>query len=206
MSTTFEVFPHHRHLPTFGALIEHVMPRLQECFHRHGLPACPQLRFDVRDKDDRGLGYTEDSLLHWPERHYAWFFFDGIAGGTDAYSFRTDHLTRERWEHEIAERQRSQQMATHIAECLDVGHWWYFRRSAGQPAVINLAYGYLAASLADLTDGVIFSDDSAWDYERFPCRAADFFTFYFEPDMAIGPNYREWSQRCLKSIPEELGS
>jgi hypothetical protein len=97
----------------------------------------------------------------------------------------------------------SKELAAYIDECLANGYRWYFRRSMGQPALINLAYGYLAASLAELTDGLIFSDDSAWDYERFPCRAAEFFDFYLEPEKAIGSDFRKWSEQCLEWLREE---
>ena len=204
MSTTFDVFPHKAKLPSFGELIEQAMPRIRQYLGRHGVGHCPPLSFDVRDNDHKSQGYTQNSPLRWSEEHYAWFFFDGLPGGTDAYWLPVDDLMLECWTYEKTERQRSKQMAAYIDECLATGYRWYFRRSAGQPALINLAYGYLAASLAELTDGLIFSDDSAWDYERFPCRASEFFDFYFEPDKAIGLNYREWSERCLEWLREEI--
>lgn len=76
----------------------------------------------------------------------------------------------------------------------------------GQPALINLAYGYLAATLAELTNGFIFSDDSAWDYEQFPCRPSEFFDFYFVPEKAISSNCLEWSERCIGLLREEISS
>ena len=203
MSTTFDVFPHEAKLPSFGVLVEHAMPQIRGYLDRHGIRKCPPLCFDVRDNTHKSQGYTQDSPTWWAEGHYAWFFFDGLPGGTDAYWLRIDDLMHEFWTYEKTERQRSKQMAAYIDECLAIGYRWYFRRSAGQPALINLAYGYLAASLAELTDGLIFSDDSAWDYERFPCRASEFYDFYFEPDMAIGSNCREWSERCLEWLREE---
>jgi hypothetical protein len=73
----------------------------------------------------------------------------------------------------------------------------------GQPGIINIAYGYIAASLAELTDGIIYSDDSAWDYSRFPCKANEFYEFYFRPEKAIGPEYKEWSINCIRSVMEK---
>jgi|SRR5262245_39087394 len=93
---------------------------------------------------------------------------------------------------------------TLINECLANGHHWSFRRSAGQPAIINVAYGMIAGSLAELTEGFIYSDDSAWDYERFPATAQEFFSWYFRPDKAIKAEYAEWAARCIKWIVEEL--
>jgi hypothetical protein len=206
MSTTFDVFPHHAKLPSFGALVERTMPRIREYLDRHGIRHCPPLGFDVRDNNHESQGYTQVSSMQWSKQHYAWFYFDGLAGGTDAYWLPIDELMVACWTDEKRERERSKQLAAYIDECLAIGYRWYFRRSAGQPALINLAYGYLAASLAELTEGLVFSDDSAWDYERFPCHASEFFEFYFEPDKAIGSDYREWSRRCLEFLREETRS
>lgn len=203
MSTTFDVFPHKAKLPRFGELIDLTMPRIRQYLGRHGISACPSLCFDVRDNNHTSQGYTQTSPLRWNEEHYAWFYFEGLSGGTDAYWVPINDLMLECWMHEKSERERSKQMAAYIDECLSIGHRWYFRRSAGQPALINLAYGYLAASLAELTDGFMFSDDSAWDYERFPCRPSDFLEFYFEPEKAVEFKYREWSERCLRWMREE---
>jgi hypothetical protein len=62
---------------------------------------------------------------------YLFIRIDGVPGGTDGY-FRRRELVR---------------------RCRSVGHTWWFRRSAGQPAIINLAYGFVAAALGELTDG-----------------------------------------------------
>ena len=203
MSTTFDVFPHKKKPPSFGELVENAAPRIRDYLTRHGIRRCPPLHFEVRDNNHESRGYTLRSPMQWSEQYYAWFYFDGVPGGTDAYWLPVNDLTLECWAYEKSERPRSKEMSAYIDECLATGHRWYFRRSAGQPALINLAYGYLAASLAELTDGLIFSDDSAWDYERFPCRASEFFDFYLEPDKAIGSNFREWSARCLEWLREE---
>lgn len=205
MSTTFDVFPHEANLPCFGKLVELTMSRIRQYLGQHGIQHCPSLCFDVRDKYHASLGYTQSSTFQWSEDHYAWFYFEGLPGGTDAYWVPINDLIRECWRFEKSERERSKQMGAYIDECLAIGHKWFFRRSLGQPGLINLAFGYLAATLAELTDGFIFSDDSAWDYERFPCRPSDFFEFYFEPDKAIGPDYRDWSERCLAWMFEETG-
>ena len=84
------------------------------------------------------------------------------------------------------------------------GHHWSFRRSAGQPAIINVAYGMIAGSLAELTEGFIYSGDSAWDHERFPATTQEFFSWYFRPDKAIKAEHAELAARCIKWIVEEL--
>src|SRR5262245_48303226 len=118
MSTTFDVFPHNAKLPSFGVLVEQAMPRIRHYLDRHGCRRCPPLRFDLRDNSHKSQGYTQHSPMKWSEQHYAWFCFDGVDGGTDAYWVRIDDLMLECWTYEKKERQRSTEMAVYIDECL----------------------------------------------------------------------------------------
>lgn len=104
-----------------------------------------------------------DAKGTWPDETYAWFQVGDIAGGTDAYYWPVDEVNLDYW-HELAEGRRKARDEL-IRRCLNVGHDWSFRRSAGQRAIISIAYGLIAASLAALTYGFVFSDDSAWDWD-----------------------------------------
>ena len=74
----------------------------------------------------------------------------------------------------------------------------------GQTAIVNVGYGLIAASLAEITEGFIYSDDQAWDYARFPATAIDFFSWYFHPELALDRNRKDWATRCIKDIPKDL--
>jgi hypothetical protein len=124
-------------------------------------------------------------------------------GGTDAYFDDDRAKIQEMWEGAFDDP-RCKRLEPLIRECISTGHRWCFRRSAGQPAIISVAYGLIAASLAAITEGFVTSDDSAWDSERLPALPEEFLTWYFRPEKAIGENFREWSQRCLGYLTEEL--
>ena len=81
---------------------------------------------------------------------------------------------------------------------------WNFRRSAGQPGIIALSYGLISASIAKLTNGILWSDDGAWDNQKFPANSSDFFDWYFRLDSATMTNDAEWAKECIESIKEEL--
>lgn len=70
-------------------------------------------------------------------------------------------------------------------------------------AIISFAYGIIAASLAELTDGIIYSEDSAWDYDRFPAVAADFYEWYFDPELTPDPDRAEWARGCFVAIASD---
>ena len=126
-----------------------------------------------------------------------------MPGGADSYFREVDEDEREFREEEFKTNERSQTRRELVISCLVNGYFWNFRRSAGQTALINVSYGMVAASVAEMTEGLIYSGDGAWDYERFPATADEFYGWYFRPEAAIGPDFKEWSERCLRAIAEE---
>jgi hypothetical protein len=58
--------------------------------------------------------------------------------------------------------------------------------------------GLLAAAMAELTDGFIFSDDGAWPGP--PIRSDEFELHYFKPTQAKTYADASWYSRCLESL------
>lgn len=205
MSTTFEVYPSAPEIPTLQRLLDDATGNLHAFLERIGIDARPPITFRLlRSGDNVELPHRDD--LRWNHNEIGWFQVGSITGGTDAYYESVDeHSTLDVW-HEYLREERFKPFSDRIQRSLAIGHYWSFRRSAGQPAVINIAYGILAASLAAITDGFVFSDDSAWDWERLPALPDDFLDWYFVPELALGEDFREWSERCIKALPDELSA
>jgi hypothetical protein len=205
MSTTFDVFPKLSKITSFRDLLDLSTARLSEYLIDHGINAQPTINVALQsNRNHKPRPFDLNSPAVWRDSEYAWFYIESAPGGTDAYFCSNQEIDYEIWDEEINANSRAAEKKTLINECLANGHHWYFRRSAGQPGIINLAYGMIAGSLAELTEGFIYSDDSAWDYERFPATAQEFFSWYLRPDKAIKTEYAEWAARCIKWIVEEL--
>jgi hypothetical protein len=204
MSTTFDVYPRTKQLPSFAAIIDASTRELHRFLESINIRARPLVHLRIqRCEDDSHVPFSLDDPARWEKDTYAWFMVGETPGGTDAY-FNDDQAgIQERWDDGFDDPRRKR-LEPLIRECIATGRRWWFRRSAGQPAIINVAYGLLAASLAAITDGFVTSDDSAWDWQRLPALPDEFFSWYFRPEKAIGENFREWSQRCLNSLPGEL--
>jgi hypothetical protein len=204
VSTTFDVYPGTRNLPTFRQLLQRSSMELHRFLESVGVAACPQIQGRLqRNTDHEPLTLDLEGPLPWDADTYAWFMVGDVPGGTDAY-FRADTARiRAMWT-DASDDPRIRALEPRIRECADVGNRWWFRRSAGQPATINLAYGLIAGSLAALTEGFIASEDSAWDLERTPALPEDFLGFHFRPERALADNFREWSRRCVAALAEEL--
>lgn len=205
MSTTFDVYPGAREIPSFQQLLDRSTAELHRFLASVGIDARPLIRASVQNKDrDELVPFDPHAPLMWSDKNYVWFYLADIPGGTDAYFRPVDDLTLECWSELTEPRLKACEELIH--KCLEVGHYWSFRRSINQPAIINVAYGLIAASLAELTRGFVFSDDSAWDYERFPALPEEFFRWYFVPQLALRDNFREWSARCIGLLRDELSA
>lgn len=204
MSTTFDVYPRSKQLPTFTELLEKSTAELHRFLASVGVEARPPIHLRLqRCEDHAHVPFSLMDKMSWADDVYAWFMVGNVAGGTDAYYDADAADIAEQWQGEFDDP-KCRRIERLIRECVTVGHRWWFRRSAGQPAVVNIAYGLIAASLADITGGFIYSSDSAWDWERMPALPAEFFGFYFRPEQALEENFREWSQRCISAVAEEL--
>jgi hypothetical protein len=119
---------------------------------------------------------------------------------------RIDDFMVEYWTEIVGYNKKAQAQRGLIEVCLSNDRYWYFRRSVGQPAIINFAYGILAATLAELTDGIIYSDDCAWESERLPATASELYESYFVPSKALTSDGADWAGKCLEMIPDELAT
>ena len=100
------------------------------------------------------------------------------------------------WYEEMQRNKNAQCMQERIVANLDVGYSWDVKRTMGQPAIVSLYYGYLAIAIAGLTDGIIYSDDGAWDYSIFPIDGIAFEMKYLNcekiSDTMVKSNVNKW--------------
>ncbi len=141
------------------------------------------------------------------QKNYAWFSVEGFYGGTDAYCepiFEPELEGVELNEFLLEEMRWSRSFKPEYEELIEkaklVDRVWTFRRSVGQPTIINLCYGYLAAAVAELSDGFIFTGDCAWRGDIFPCFADEFRKNYFFPDKAGTTDEAERIRYCISVI------
>lgn len=128
-----------------------------------------------------------------------------VDGGCDGYVAVVDDIRREAWVEDITVgAARCADFADEIRNSMEIGYYWSLRRSAGQPALISLYYGLLAAAVAELTNGFIYSDDGAWDFRDFPMRPETLRTVYFRPEHTCDTDRADWVQRHLLALPKEL--
>lgn len=184
MSTTIDVFPAASHLP----LVEQTRARTQELFQelldRHGASSTIEVKafYSARD-DDEDVLYVEKDVVWAPDMHLGFAYW--INGEWDSSSLPScypveeeDRITQKNLvepfeskpEHlgmwDIVEELEDLLAPERLTRVLAQTHYWSEYRNMGGPAVASTGYGLVAAALAEATDGVIASFDSAFDSEH----------------------------------------
>lgn len=204
MSTTFEIFPRTQAIPTFGQVLELTASEVSRRLEQQRILRDIRVYSAIRSADENSVVVpSRNARFVWPDNTYLWFGIEGVDGGTDGYFETTDDLTREVWNDYFALPQFARRKEIAL-ECLSVGHYWSFRRSMGQLGVTNLLYGILSGCIARLTDALIISDDSAWEWAKMPYTGDEFLADYFVPDRTDDLEYRDWAERCLAGLSEVL--
>jgi len=135
MSTTFDVYPRTKQLPSFAAIIDRSTTELHRFLESVNIRARPLVHLRIqRCEDHSHVAFSLDDPARWEKTVYAWFMVGETPGGTDAY-FDDDHgRIQELWDGGFDDP-RCKRLEPLIRECIATGHRWSFRRSAGQPPI-----------------------------------------------------------------------
>ena len=195
MSTTFDVFAKNNYIPFFNELFSISTENLNNFLKRHGIMSKIFIRYKLMNKvTDNVIPISSDDAFFWDDEHYLWIYTDEVEDGTDAYVHEVDDLDLE----ELKETEFIQNQEKPVENFIKQNYYWSFRRSAGQPGIINIMYGIIAGTLAKLTDGIVFSGDCAWEIEA--AFGDDFLLFYMEPDKTQDEESRKWAIECINSV------
>lgn len=140
-----------------------------------------------------------DEPFWWPDSHYLWFQWRA-AGGIDVHASRlsgTDYL--DAWR-APGSGERYRAFLPRLEKAFEVDRYWWFRRAGGGSGFRSLAYGMLAASVAELTIGVVDSDDGAWEPSRLPIDGTDFVRAYFRPELCLDDEERAYTWECIRGL------
>jgi len=204
--TTFEVYPALDVYPTFEELVKQGSAGLGLYLGRVGIPAHPQITVSLHALgDNTPQRFSLSDPATWSSQTYAWFGVEGMDGGSDAYTLLLDDAARAYWADDLFQIPRYQKREALIRSCLNMDHYWVFR-CEDQPVIMYAVYGFLAIALARLTGGFLYSKDGAWEADRFPAMVHEFLNWYLIPGQALTDETREWSERYVALLKEELES
>ena len=206
MSTTFNIIPTKvDNNLTFRNVLTLAKQTLENQLDKLSINLTIDFLVNIHDSNEKYVNdILPDKEFIWAANEYAWFTIDKSTGGTDAYCHKlSDRLSE--WDSYIEDSLDNititPQLKQQIISC---EYEWYFRRSAGQSPLINIAYGHLASAVAKLTDGYIYTNDSAWHDNIFPASAEQLLEVYFYPDKAKDAADYDWVTRCVEGLKSEF--
>ncbi len=200
MSTTFDVFPKNCFIPSFEELFDKASVNLNNYLNDIGSNHKYEITFQQLNISDNAVieSATPESFYLTNPEHYLWIQLSGIEGGIECYY----DLAGEEILAELIEGQHiTKQKAKEIKLSLNQDYYWWFCRSAGQPQIVNLFYGILAGTLAELTEGMVFSGDCAWEYEALPSKGNDFLEIYMKPEKVLHDvEFKDFASDCIYEL------
>ena len=193
MSTSFDIFPTKKNKPKCDEIIKYSVQLFNEFLKKEKISQSIDITTREVTADDKV--YNNPLFLVSNENDYTAF---NLNGEGEVYVFYNEFIDVhiDFWNEMIKENKNAQSMKEKIDANLEIGYSWNVKRTMGQPAIVSLYYGYLAIAIAVLTDGIIYSDDSAWDYSSFPVDGNKFKTEYLNieniSDAAVKDNVKRW--------------
>lgn len=193
MSMSFEIFPTKKKKPNCDEIIKYSVELFSEFLKREKISQ----KIDVTAIEvtaDNAV-YNNPIYLVLKENYHTVF---NLNEEGEVYVFYREltKLDKSFWVEEIQENENAKSIKKKIDTNLKIGYSWIIKRTMGQPAIVSLYYGYLAIAIAILTDGIIYSDDGAWDYSMLPIEGKAFKTEYLNieniSDAMVKDNVEKW--------------
>lgn len=193
MSMSFEIFPTKKRKPNCDEIIKYSVELFIEFLEKEKISQ--GIDITTKEVTADNVIYTNPISLVWKENSHTVFNLNEEGEVYVFYHELTD-LDKDFWKEEIQENENAQSIKEKIDANSEIGYFWSVKRNMGQPAIVSLYYGYLAIAIAILTDGIIYSDDGAWDYSRLPIEGNVFKTEYLNiesiSDAMVKDNVEKW--------------
>jgi len=193
MSMSFEIFPTKAKTPKCDEIIQYSVYLFNDFLKKERINQ--KIEVTTREVSVTNEVNMNPIALTERENHYTVF---NLNKEGEVYVFYRElkKLDNDFWSEELQENKNAQSIKEKINGNLTVGYSWNVKRTMGQPAIVSLYYGYLAIAIAELTDGIIYSDDGAWDYSCLPVESNNFKEQYLNleklSDATVKNNIESW--------------
>lgn len=199
MSMNFEIFPTKNVKLECTDLINNSLKKFKHFLETNEIHN--DIFITIQEVADDGEIKANPKCLPIEENRHMVFSINGI-GEIYVFYHSLTELDIEFWNDEVQINPNVQKIKDRIDTNLKLGYSWSVKRTMGQPAVVSLYYGYLAMMIAKLTDGILYSDDGAWDYALLPMESHDFEKEYLNienvKDASIKENVSKWIAELKK--------
>lgn len=193
MSMSFEIFPTKKKKPNCDEIIKYSVELFSEFLKKEKISQ--GIDITTREITADNKVYTNPISLVLKENYHTVFNLNE-EGEVYVFYHKLTDLDKDFWNKETQGNKHAQSIKEKIDANLEIGYSWSVKRTMGQPAIVSLYYGYLAIAIAILTEGIIYSDDGAWDYSRLPIEGKVFKMEYLDTknisDTMVKDNVEKW--------------
>ncbi len=169
MSSSFTVYNFDGDIPTYGCVTKLFYDLLEKFLSENGVAVKLKLRFELVSANGRHIpDETEEFIWSKNLQQTLWVSFENIKDEFYISVFENGKIETEMWEEIFDEEPFSKNKLDTIKKCLSNQWRWSIERTAGCGKISALIYGFMAASLAKLTNGIVYSCDS-WPPGDFSC-------------------------------------
>lgn len=216
MSVTFDIYPLKKEIPTFQQVVNLATKKLNDFLQSYQIDFEAELnllRVSWKDDIEKWDEIDLSSPAIWNnESEYIWIKVCSFHRGLNVHYWELDE--REKLDYmeevlgcvdssEISDR-REKERKELVRKCFENKRQWHVVSYANQAWITSIAFGFIASSFAELTDGIIFSSDGGWDYQIFPATAKEFVDVYFRPEKALSEDRRKGIENFKEEILAEI--
>lgn len=193
MSMNIYIYPTSSTIPTCRELVDYSIDMLTQFLSKIEINS---IIFRTNKK--------EPSRLVFSEREHTTFKFCEH-GAICVFYHDILEIDREVLYDEVKEKniKNPEKMIKLIDANYETGYSWCVKRTMGQPPLISLYFGFLAIAIAKVTNGIIYSDDGAWDYSCFPIVSSDFQKLYLDTEKIRDNSVKENVSKWLSELKKE---
>ncbi len=190
MSSSFTVYNLSGNVPSYRCVKELFYSLLTAFLSENGITEELKPSFELASSNGRFTPVETEEFI-WSEhlQQTLWVGFEGIADTFYISVFENEQLDWEIWEEISTKESFPKSKIDTVRACLSNRFYWDIERTAGCGKVSALIYGFMAASLAKLTNGIVYSCD------------------YWPPgDYSNGCDYAEFMHIYLKNIKSHIST
>lgn len=196
MSTSFEIYPTNDNIPELSRLISEAVSMFENFMKYHNIKS--YINTELYAVNENQTVYTPKFVTD-SENIYNTIELNKI-GNIYLFYIKIDDTDVALWNDELKNNPRAESIKSSIMKNREIGYLWQVKRTAGQPAIVSLFYGFVAMALARETDGFIYSDDGAWCYESFPTTWQNLHSEYLDIDKIKDHNIKSTIIKWINSL------
>jgi len=216
MSTTIDIFPVATLDITFGQVLELSQKNVNAFLKSIGINKKVVLEVNLYGNYGKKIDFQMTDKFAWKDEYdedeekkeYVMFSIKGIVAVAETYleTIYQDGCMDPWWQLEeiIKTDKNIKELDVKVDKIKKLNKKWYVRCQWSNPTIMYISCGLISAAIAELTSGILYSYDGAWEIDAFPADSKEFLDFYYRKEKAKSSEYYERALHSYDTLIEEL--